>query len=92
MTDYDTTSEKRTAQLRPKYVLLCVDTDGRHWVWRTTDDRVLAVENGRLVRNRTLPRDESPEALLARIAADIGIERQTYARTFAGALAAGIEA
>lgn len=92
MTDYDTTSEKRTDDLRPKYILLCVDADDRHWIWRTTDDRVLAVANGRLVRNRTLPRDESPEALLARIDADIGIKRQYYARTLAGALAARIEA
>lgn len=92
MTDYNTASEKRTDDLRPKYVLLCVDADDAHWVWRTTDGRILTVRDGQLVQNRALPSDESPEALLAQVAADIGIDRQTYGQTFADTLAAGIEA
>jgi len=88
------TSQKRNPRngVQPKYLLLCVDSAGCDWLWRTTDDMVLTVDETELVQARELPADASPEALLAQIDSDIGIARRYLAGSMAGALAQGLDA
>jgi len=90
MTTDDPHSEKRIGY-RPKYLLLCVDGAGRDWLWRTTDDRIIAVDETERFRAVTLDADADPEAIVAHVADEYGIIRQYLAGTLADALATQLE-
>lgn len=65
-------SENRTGY-RPTWLMLCVDSAGRDWLFRTRDGMVFVIDEADVVKRRPLPADESPEALLAHVDAEIGI-------------------
>jgi hypothetical protein len=78
-------SENRTGY-RPTWLLLCVDAAGRDWLFRTRDGMVFVINERRVVKRQPLPADESPEALLAHVDAEIGI----CTRYLAGSMAEAI--
>jgi len=81
---YTTTSQKRTGDYRPAYILLGIDDRGAHHVYRATDETVHVVhpDVGRIQRHDPAARVDL-DAWMATVAEQFGWTDRFYGQSLA---------